>query len=146
MHGFQDILDTLKARGFRTTKLRTALLDVLQESNSPLSVPEMQEILATRGLTPNKTSLYREVETLLQNEVAEESTISGVRKIYVSDSGQHHHHFVCIKCEETQCVEETALEKALHAVEKGLAEDHGMLVTGHDLTFYGRCKSCLTLS
>lgn len=134
-------LNLLKQKGLRTTKLRTALLEILQEAPAPLSVPEMQAALTPAGLVPNKTSLYREVEVLLDSQIANEATISGVRKVYISASG-HHHHFVCKNCDRTLCIDDPALEEALTKIEGTIAGQNGVSITQHDLTFYGHCSYC----
>lgn len=136
-----EITQKLKSCGCRASKLRQALLELLIEAHQPLSVPELQQYLASKGFAPNKTSLYREIESLLSFAVLEEVSISGVRKVYLPASG-HHHHMVCTECKETYCVDDPTLEQALHATERLLAVNDSFLVERHDITFYGRCRSC----
>jgi Fur family transcriptional regulator, zinc uptake regulator len=141
MSGSEAVIGILKEKGLRRTPLRAAILETFLESPAPISVPELQAKLATAGFSPNKTSLYREVEALIANQVAEETTLAGIRKVYVAPSG-HHHHFVCTSCKDTYCVDDQSLETALVAAMDALA-DRGLETTGHDLTFYGRCESCV---
>jgi len=137
----ETTLNNLVKKGLRRTRLRRAVLEVLFESRSPLSVTEMKCALSKQGIRPNKTSLYREMEILLRTSVAEETTISGTRKIYISESG-HHHHFVCTACKETLCVSSPELESRLAQVQQILQKKEGLTVLEHDLTFYGLCTSC----
>jgi Fe2+ or Zn2+ uptake regulation protein len=125
----------------RKTTLRTALLELLNESESPLSVPEILEHLKKRSLTPNKTTLYREADTLLKHAILEETVISGVRKLYITQHG-HHHHFICLTCKTTSCIEDPSLEDALLKVQDTLITVNGFLTSGHDLNFYGQCREC----
>jgi Fur family ferric uptake transcriptional regulator len=141
MNQVEEIIANLKLLGLRRTRLRAAVLEILLASPSPLSVAELQDQLALVGLTPNKTSLYRELETLLENEIAEESTIAGTRKVYMPQSG-HHHHAVCTSCRRTECIELPEVEEILRTQPRNAAE--GFSIRSHDLTLYGLCRKCTT--
>lgn len=138
MHTTEAIISGLKEKGLRRTKLREAVLNVLIGSHSPISVPELQSALKTMDLSPNKTSLYREIESLLEHGIADQTSLAGTRKYFVAASGRHHHHVICTSCEQTQCLELPAVEEALRQVR---VQD-GFAVTGHDLTLYGLCPHC----
>ena len=58
-----ELLTSLRELGLRITPLKEGILKILEKEDGPLSVPELQVRLKELKLKPNKTSLYRELET-----------------------------------------------------------------------------------
>ena len=133
-------LDELRNRGFRITKVRLAVEECFRSSRSPLSVAEVSAGLETQNLRVNKTTLYREIVFLLQQNVVREIDLLDGRKRYeLVGSGDHHHHFVCTACQRILCV---PIPPSFEALEKKLAKSVGFKVTKHVLEFFGLCRAC----
>lgn len=130
----------------RATKYRTALLDLLKRGTA-LSVPELQEHLASLGLTPNKTTLYRALEALLEDQVVELiETPDGARSYKLIELQGHHHHAICSSCKQVLDVHLPQVEKALHEAENTLADHYGFTSTNHTINLTGQCRSCIAPS
>ncbi len=126
-------------QGLRKTKTRLLLFEVLAESKQPLAIPDILEVFSKRGHEINKTTLYREVESLVSQEVLRSVQIATRKISYELASHGHHHHFVCTSCDYVMDVvfPETAIEKT----EQILARE-GVIVERHSLEFFGLCKMC----
>lgn len=123
------------------TALKQALLEILSKKDGPKSVPEMLILLNQKGHTPNKTTLYRQLERLIEVSLVQEVQIKGSTQ-YFEMQVQHHHHFVCQKCDDIRCIEDESLEKAIHSLEDQIIKK-GMKVLNHQFSFNGVCHNCL---
>lgn len=124
----------------RSSSLREQLLQVFQEQKKPLSVPEIQSLLEKKELTPHKTSLYRQLETMSEQSVLQSIVLdSGVA--YFELQKHHHHHFVCNSCKKIECFENEMLENAIHLLEASF-QKLGASIFEHQFSFRGKCAKC----
>jgi Fur family transcriptional regulator, ferric uptake regulator len=125
--------------GLRKTKTRLLLFEVLGESNQPLAIPELLEIFIARKQGVNKTTLYREIESLVDLGVIRAVQIATRKISYELASHDHHHHFVCTSCDAVTDVQfpEESIQKT-----EALLERQGVSITHHSLEFFGLCKTC----
>lgn len=127
-----DILQTLSERGFRITKARQQIVDLLAAQSQPLTIQE----LCARLTAIDEASVYRTIRTLKEEGFIEEISISGESQRYALSHGHHHHHAICTACgwmEHIAC--EAKLLKA--ALPRGFKR-----VESHEVTLYGLCKKC----
>lgn len=136
----EKIIMELKEKGFRETPLRTALLEVLIKEHGPLSVQDIATKLKGKGLTPNATTLYRQLDTLVSNDIVELVVLDPKVQLF-EIKHDHHHHFVCEGCSEVQDVHSEEIERAFSRFESEL-ERKGLSIKKHELTFMGECQSC----
>jgi len=135
-----DVITQLRAKGFRITKLRQTLLELLFLSNSPLSVPEILANLKKKRLVVNKTSIYRELEFLLAEDLLGEVDFLDGSKRYERHS-HHHHHLVCSQCKHVTCIDACVDLSPFYS----RASKLGFIVDKHVLEFFGRCSRCQRL-
>lgn len=131
------ILNQLKQEGFRSTKVRQALLEILWSETCLLSLIEIQQRLRARKLRPNRSTLYRELKFLTEKKILNKNSIAG-KDLYELPR-DHHHHLVCVECGELTKVE---LESHLREEEKKLEKQFGFRIARHELEFYGVCEGC----
>lgn len=137
-----ELLTSLRELGLRITPLKEGILKILEKEAGPLSVPELQAQLKKLKLSPNKTSLYRELETLTEANVVEESQLfQDLRTYELKVAGGHHHHFVCENCKEVFDFQNAELEQTIVKIGKSLKRK-GHLPKEHHLNLYGLCNSC----
>lgn len=136
----ESTLRKLKEKGCRTTPLRTALLKALLNKSEPVAVQDLLCTLEKIGLKPNQTTLYRQLDTLVEHGVVERVILNPKVQLF-EIVHEHHHHFVCEACDEVQNVHSDAVEKAFHKFEKSLAQK-GLSVQKHELTLFGACQAC----
>lgn len=133
-------VSTLRERGARITALRRALTGVLLESRAPLNVAELTSALSKLRLTPNKSSIYRELDFLIEQKlVTELDVLEGMKRYEWRDDNHHHHHVVCTKCGTVACVDLCFNEKELG---EKVQKKSGFTVTSHILEFFGVCGDC----
>lgn len=131
--------EQLRSIGARFTKVRKALLHIFTHHSSPLSVPELLDCLKQEGLQVNKTTVYRELDFLLEKALLQELDFGDRKKRYELASRGHHHHLICQVCHS---IEDIAFEEELSAEEKIISEKTGFTVLRHNLEFFGICQSC----
>jgi len=139
MQDLSYILVDLKNRGHRITNIRKAILGLLVKSPEPLSSPDLQKLLSKKKTSANKTTVYREIAFLKEQNLVRELRFGENTKRYEIIQDGHHHHIVCVNCEK---VEDVELEKDLDAKEKMITRDKGFKIINHSLEFYGICRGC----
>jgi Fe2+ or Zn2+ uptake regulation protein len=128
---------SLRAAGMRQTPQREGILQVLKDSDRPLTVEEIWERMPERrsGLP----TVYRNLERFVQEGWAE--GILGadqVMRFVRCDSRHHHHHLQCRRCGRTAEVDACGLEESLRTME-ALS---GFEITHHQLLLFGLCAGC----
>jgi len=134
----ENILKGLREQGHRVTKIRREIVGMLEDTKVPLAAPEILEVLKKKKLDANKTTVYRELEFLVEQNIAQEVEFGDKKKRYeISD--KHHHHVVCVECKQ---VEDVDLQADLDGVEKKIAKQKGYKIINHSLEFFGLCANC----
>ena len=134
------LLEELKRQGAKMSRVRRGLVEIFCMATHPLTVPELLEQLAAQGSTVNKTSVYRELEFLIDREVVQVLELGTVGSKY--ELHGHHHHAVCSNCQAVFCLETPELEAPLHAWEQRLTDQYGFSAHQHLLHFSGLCQNC----
>ena len=127
----------LRARGFRMTPQRLAILHVLHHSGGHLSPVEVYEQVSRDlpGLT--ETTVYRTLEFLAENGLAHTTRTHSGHLVY-EIAKQSHHHLVCRKCGV-----EIRIDHALLApVYDELEASSGFRFIDSHVTFFGLCPEC----
>jgi len=133
--------DRLRADGQRYTPRRRALVELLDEVEQPLTIPQLLE--RRRDLA--QSSAYRNLAVLEQAGVVHRIVTTGefARYELAEDLTEHHHHLICASCGEVADFTvpddvEDGLEDALRTV----AERTGFTVRQHRLDLVGTCATC----
>ena len=134
-----DILSDLRSKGFRVTAAREALIDFFMNDMSPHSVPELIEALERKGITVNKTTVYRELDFLKEQGIVAEVRLDSERAYYEFGLGDHHHHVKCMECKDVFDVD---LKLDVKAEEERIQKEHGIKVLEHSIEFFGVCNKC----
>jgi len=122
----------------RNTKVREALLCILQKTQQPFTVSEILTQLRKQGFHTNKTTVYRQMEKMQQQHLVQEVTFpDAIRRFEIS--GIHHHHLVCQHCHK---IFDIILNNDLHQEEKMIFQKQKFKVLSHSLEFFGLCQHC----
>jgi len=127
----------LRARGFRMTPQRLAILHVLHHEGTHLTPGEVYKKALDElpGLT--EPTVYRTLEFLADNGLVRPSyTNSG--HITYEIAGDEHHHMVCRNCGAEIEVEHTLLESLYRLLET----TSGYRSINSHVTFFGLCPNC----
>lgn len=135
----QHIEQTLKGLGRRMTPIRRGIVGVVSDDHHAHTAAEILAELSKKGMKPNKTTVYRELESLCGDGVMQEIRLVEGPVAYELATDEHHHHAVCSSCHSITEVEFT---HDFEAIEHRLAKTNGFRVQGHAVSFTGVCRSC----
>lgn len=137
----KEVIATLRSNGARITALRECLVSILINSTRPLSAAEILASLKKHKITPNKSSVYRELDFLLElKHINEIDVLEGMKRYeWQSEDSHHHHHIVCTECGIVECIELCFNEEE---IANKVAKKSGFTVTSHLLEFFGICAEC----
>ncbi|MEW6718745.1 MAG: Fur family transcriptional regulator [Chloroflexota bacterium] len=131
-----SFLQTIRARGFRVTPQRLAILSVLDEAELHLAPSEIihraQEKLP--GLT--EVTVYRTLDFLAEQGLILCAHIGSGSVVY--EIADHHHHMICRHCGLTVDVN----HELVKPVYEKLEQESGYLLNTSHLTFFGVCPDC----
>jgi Fur family ferric uptake transcriptional regulator len=137
----KQILEKLEQRGIRITKTRKSILELFLQTEKPLSALELQSFLHSNLQMVNKTTVYRELEFLLKQNIIASVFIDETQKRYEL-LGDHHHHIVCRNCGDLEDIEIDNMENIFEQVEKKLLKNKKFKNIVHSLEFFGVCARC----
>ncbi len=134
--------EKLTEKKMRKSMAREAMLSILSRSKQPVSAYEILEVLAKRGKSFNKTTVYRELEILKR--------LGSVRELFLRNdvalyelAGTHHHHAVCVSCGNIQHID---IDEPKEWSKKSFLVNKGFIVLDHSLEFFGMCRNCQSAS
>ncbi|QQG52524.1 MAG: transcriptional repressor [Candidatus Falkowbacteria bacterium] len=134
----ENIYQNIRNQGGRLTRLRKGIVQILLAEDCLLSSAKLLSRLNKSNLTPNRSTIFRELLFLTNNQIILKNNISGV-DYYEIPCDKHHHHLVCLKCHAISKVE---LADQLQKQEKKIAKQNKFKVINHSLEFYGYCRKC----
>ncbi len=133
------IFRQLKEMKYRLTRCRKAMIDIFENSSSPLTVQEINHFLKKSGVRVNKTTIYRELDLLKRLGFVKEIEFGEGKKRFENATAGHHHHFVCQNCESVSDIE---INKEFEKIEQKLVQSKNYQITDHTLEFFGLCREC----
>jgi|SRR5579859_87450 len=115
----------------RATPLKKEILHLLEKYHF-LTAPQILEKLHKKGLRVNKTSVYRNLDSFLEDDIICQQSFGGDEFVYELQKN-HHDHLCCESCGK---VEEVSCRVDIPKKIDGYTVDH------HHLTMYGLCENC----
>jgi Fe2+ or Zn2+ uptake regulation protein len=141
MQSASDVLDSFRKNSKKITTTRKTIVKMFVGKHNLLTANQIQQKLRQKGLNLNKTSVYRELQFLLDSKILKKILISPGVVHYESALSNHHHHIVCNSCGNVEEVDTRDIEKSMVGVEKNISRG-GFKVLDHHLEFYGLCGVC----
>lgn len=122
----------------RNTRQRRAVSAILGDLDGFRSAQEIHEILTDRGEAIGLSTVYRNLQALV--DAGELDALRGDEgeTLYRACSDGHHHHLVCRACGRTVEVEGPTVERWADQV----AGQHGFTEIEHTFEIFGTCSSC----
>lgn len=125
----------IEHQDFHARVLVSSDLDKPKLTNKHSFSPVLQKAKLT-----NKTTIYRELFFLLENNFIKEVEFGDGKKRYeITLNKPHHHHVVCLNCKE---IVNIPLEKELDEEENKIEKITNFKLTSHMLEFFGLCPNC----
>ena len=123
----------------RSTRQRTAILDLLREDDSFFTAQQLYDALRDRGLRVGLTTVYRNLQLLADSEEVDVVRREDGESMYRRCEAEvHHHHLVCRSCGYTVELANDEIESWT----KSQASKHQFSEVTHDLELFGLCRSC----
>ena len=122
----------------RVTTARSAILDCFYQHNEPIDYSQIMAFLSDNQIFVNKTTVYRQIGYLENNEIIQELDLGEGKKRY-EISSVHHHHLRCTSCNKIECIKFKENFKTRLARISKLSK---FKVTGYTLEFVGLCEQC----
>ncbi len=134
-----EIHDKLRLSGARITAQREYILDVFFKlgQDCHLSVEDIYRILLRQDKgSISLATVYRTVKTLYGLGILREIDLAEGHKHYeLSSTNDHHHHIICLNCNET--IEFS--DRAVNDLAQKIAEQFSVEVQDVELKIYGKC-------
>ena len=128
----------LRARGYRMTSQRMAILHVLHHTGRHLSPSEVYEQALDEIPNLTEPTVYRTLEFLAKNGLARPTHIGKGHLVYEIARHEQHHHLKCRACGNEMEVE----HKLLAELYRQLETASGYRLTDGHVTFFGLCPDC----
>jgi len=123
----------------RNTPVYKALINIFESHTEPVSNKEVVRLLKKTGLSPNRTTVYRQIGKLESDGVIRRVRIDDKSSSY-EKAAAHHHHVICKKCDK---VEDVTLKEDLRLEKSIVRQVKDFKILNHSLEFYGICRGCL---
>ena len=134
-----DSIRVLQAHGYKVTKARREVLEVLDRTQEPLSPYDIQRILGKRGKSLNHVTIYRILDLFCSLRLAHRVLSSGgFVKCSLGTCQGCHRLMLCRGCGG---IIEFA-DEGLCRAESGLARDSGFHTEYHLSESLGLCSRC----
>jgi Fur family transcriptional regulator, ferric uptake regulator len=131
----------LRQIGQRYTTKRRQLVDLLQDAEQPLHIPEILDADPTQA----QSSVYRNLSVLVSVGVVERIVTSDPHGRYelAEDFTHHHHHLICKRCGIVRnIVLPDEVEDTLDGRLALAADAANFVFTNHKLDLVGLCGEC----
>lgn len=125
-------------KGRRRTPQRLLVARSLASSKRALSAQELHGRIRADHPRLGLATVYRALETLVQDGLARRFEREGHVSAYVACDAEHHHHLVCLRCQRVEDIGEQVVRPMLSSVRRR----HDFQVDHAALDLYGECASC----
>lgn len=134
-----DLTQELRTRGYRVTRPRRAVWDVLRDAEGHLTVEQVTDLITASGRDVDLASVYRALALFGELGLARESRLGD------SDAGRwelmhpdEHFHLVCERCDQV----DHHVGSLVASIHRHLDEGHGFDVRNVELVVTGVCARC----
>jgi Fe2+ or Zn2+ uptake regulation protein len=122
----------------RPSHVRDAVAELVAQSDKHgWTLDEAHAALGSRGVPADPSSVFRALVRLAESGELERFDLGDGRARF-ERTGSHHEHIVCSECGQVAEVPGCLIGHAVPEVERRT----GFSVTGHQITFSGRCGRC----
>ncbi|KAB2902293.1 MAG: transcriptional repressor [Anaerolineae bacterium] len=141
-----NLIQLLHKTGYKYTKPRQLVSEVLESHAEHLSANEIWEAVSQLDPTIGRMSVYRTLDLFTQLGYIRPATrnAADIRNgiVYVMMHDGHHHHIICQNCGQVIEFEDCNLDKLVETLEK----KYNCRIGGHLLEFFGVCDKCLRVA
>lgn len=133
----EEYTPQLRARGYRMTPQRLAILHVLHHEGRHLSPGEVYAEARREQPDLTEPTVYRTLEFLAENGLVRPA-LAGNGHLSYEIARHEHHHLICRRCGYEMEVKHDILKPMYERLES----ESGYRLTDSHLTFFGLCPDC----
>jgi Fur family transcriptional regulator, peroxide stress response regulator len=137
-----QLTTTLKARGYRLTPQRVAVLRVLAESQEHLCVEQIYDQVKAAFPMTSLATIYKTVTLLKEMGEVLELDFGGDSHRYDSRRPRPHPHLICTECKRLVDLDIPSFDRLVQEVLTAT----GYQVEGYRLDVFGVCLQCRSKS
>lgn len=135
----QEVVELCRQRGLRKTRALDRLLEVLMETECPLTLAELHR-QATRTVGCDRATVYRCLLRLERVGIVRRLGLHERAAYYtLPDPGVHNDYLICTACGS---IAPLKIECPVHALEEEISQRYGFIQLHHELEFFGVCPEC----
>ena len=126
----------LEKKGIKVTKQREAILSVLLDAITPLTITQIQEQVV---IPMDLSTLYRTLDTFYEKALIIKTVpLEPSQTVYEFNRLVHRHHLICTNCGKILVIQGCPI----HEYEEEVEKSTGFIIDRHQLELYGLCESC----
>ncbi len=133
-------LEELRRRGYRITRQRKAVVEVVAHSGRHMTAEEVASELSRKQEKADLATVYRSLELLVMNGLASKLDLGDGRTAYATGRHGPHAHLVCRRCGKITEVSEEDISRIVSFLE----EKYDFDSRPYHFSLHGLCSSCRT--
>ncbi|CAM2759762.1 ferric uptake regulation protein [Salinicoccus roseus] len=127
--------ERLKENRLKITQKRMRMIELFLQEDRYLSAKDIQELMNKDYPGISYDTIYRNLYTLKDIEVLEQTTLSGEMHYKIACTTHHHHHFICDECGDTKVIRYCPVETWQNELDD-------VEIKNHKVELYGLCGVC----
>ena len=133
----RHFVDFLKARGYRKTPERLAVLDALYATSDHVDADTLYGRIVASGVAVSRATVYNTLDVLIECDLAARHQFGSTQARYERAYAYwQHDHLICLDCGEIL----EFCDPRLQNIQDTVADIYGFEVSRHALTVYGHCR------
>ncbi len=134
----------LMAHGFRLTRARWAILELMRRSKGHLNAKQIYTKIRKRHSDIGLTTVYRTLDLFVRLRLVYKYEFGDGQSTYELSGCEHHHHLVCSGCGKVIDYGDFLNGEIafFQRIEAFLSTKYNFEIHDHDVKFYGLCPSC----
>ena len=129
----------ISEEGLKATRQREEILAIFLNSSGHRSLAQIYAQVAKTNPKIGYVTVYRTLKLLARLGLATQRRFAdGETRYEPALDGSHHDHLICLDCGKIIEFEDRALE----ALQNGIARRHRFRISHHRMELYGRCEEC----
>lgn len=133
-----DDLWTLRQQGYRLTRQRMLILEIIRNSKRHISADEIFSEVRRQAPDVNLATVYRTLQWLHNAGLLRKIDVGKDRLEYEYAGGHIHHHLICKECGATTEIDNHVIEK----LQAHILEHYDFAADPAHLAIFGRCAQC----
>ena len=143
----KDMYKKLKECGYRITKARQEIFEVLSKSGKHMSADDIYLAIKAAGGNVGVTTIYRAIDSFTKTGVLRKIFLNNDRayfEIIDKDTSGRHHHLICRTCQKIIDYSDFINEEIalINKLKRIISKAHQFNIEDHQLSFTGLCKLC----